>query len=175
MVNKFKNKVGVTSVILTFLALSIQANAQNLTKYYVSSLQQQGILYFIFPQKNFKTPSKEDFIYDITYLNSSDSATINFSYYDKESVILDSIVLKSSNIEYRSKVKRIFIDKEKGNWHYRYTFKVPFTKLLTFYKTPDPSLNIVTDKGTRSLPVSEQWKKNVKPTVQIFHIIQKNK
>jgi len=159
-----------------FLATGV-SSAQNLSKYYINSVQSGSILYFIKPQTNFNNPkTRTDFIFDVTYLNSNDSATINFSYFDKENINPESITIAYSDWKYQTDLKRIYVDAKKELWRYRYSFKIPFDQLLLFYRAQSPIITISTDSSRIiTIRTVKQWEKNADINRKIIQIIQKNK
>lgn len=121
-----------------FLILTLNANGQNISKHYTSSIQSNGMLYFILPQSGFKNNKvNSTFIYDITYLTTNDSVTLNFSYYDKSNRDIDSIMFMRDNSEITSNTEKIFVETKKKKWHYRYSTQILFTDLNNFYSKPD--------------------------------------
>jgi len=179
-------KTGVTTpvfifcirmILLIFVLAPGKTAAQNLTKYYVALYQSDGVLYFVLPQTNFNNPqTKNDFIMDVTCHNSKDSATVNFTYYDRENFNPETIAITYNDWKYHAPVKRIYTDMEKGLWRYRYTFNIPFEQLSLFYKAKSPDITITTDLS-RSIPVktTKQWEKNADVNNKIIQIIQKNR
>ncbi|GHT25592.1 hypothetical protein FACS189430_12230 [Bacteroidia bacterium] len=149
--------------------------AQDLKKYYVSSIQPAGILYFILPQTNFTNPaSHTGFSMDVTYLDSGDSATVNFTYSDPANIELRSITFAYLEWGYRAPVKRIYIDTNKNLWVYRYTFAIPFRDLSLFYRTKEPQITLTTDSGAIPLKAEKaQWKKNADISGRIIGMIGK--
>ncbi len=164
-------------VCCAFILVHGKTAAQNLSKYYVSSVQPTGILYFILPQTNFNNPdTKKDFIIDVTYLNSKDSATVNFTFLDKENINPETITIAYSSWKYQTPVKRIYVDTEKDQWRYRYTFSIPFDQLVLFYKAKDPAITLSTGSAhVVSVKTVKQWEKNAEINNRIVQIIQKNK
>jgi len=152
-------------------------SAQKLSKFYVSSSHPSGILYFVLPQTYFRNPdTKTDFVIDITYLDHKDSATVNFTYTDRESISLESITIAYDNWLYKTTVKRIYIDMAKSRWHYRYTFDIPFEKLPLFYRSKNPTITIKTNsERTITLQTVRRWRRNSEINNRIVQIIQKNK
>ena len=80
--------------LIAFIFIS-NIYGQNISKHYVSSSQDGGILYFAFPQRGFNSiKEKNKLIYDITHHTADSFATLNFSYYDKSSIEIDSVTCK---------------------------------------------------------------------------------
>lgn len=113
---------------------------------------------------------------DITYLDCNDSATVNFTYTDKESINPETITIAYGSWQYQTTVKQIFIDLKKSEWNYRYTFNIPFDYFPLFFRAKDPVITITTDSD-RTVPLHavKQWKKNAEINHLIIQIIQKNK
>jgi len=158
------------------LLATLGLNAQNLSKYYVSTSQPSGILYFVLPQTNFKNLElKKDFVMDVTYLNSNDSAVVNFTYIDREILNLITVSIAYGSWQYTSTASRIYVDAGKKQWNHRYTFKIPFNQLVLFYKAKEPVITITTD-SLRSIPIHtvRQWGKNYPVNNRIMQVIQNN-
>lgn len=169
-------QTGVLICCVFFMA-QCETNAQKLSKYYVSYSQPAGMMYFIQPQTNFNnTATKEKFISDVTYIDSNDSATINFTFSDKDDLNLKTITVAYGNWQYQSDVQRIYVDMDKKRWRYRYTFQIPFEQLVLFYRAKAPVITLATDSSRNiSVKTIKQWKKNAEINNHIMQIIQKNK
>jgi len=154
-----------------------ESSAQKLSNYYVTSSQPEGVLYFIKPQTNFFTPSaKKEFIMDVTYPDYKDTAIINFTFFDKEDIHLQTITVAYNNWQYQSVVQRIYIDREKKQWRYRYSFQIPFEQLVFFYRAKTPILTLTTNSSsTITIKPMKQWEKNSEVNNRIIQVIQKNK
>ena len=162
--------------VCCMLLIQGKTNAQNPSAYYVSSMQSTGILYFVRPQTYFRNlNTNADLIMDVTYLNSRDSATINFSYFDRENINLETINISYDSWQYQTDVKRIFVEMKKKQWHYRYTFDIPFEQLELFYKTNAPVISLAAGSRTINIQPIRRWRKNSEINNLIIQIIQKNK
>lgn len=162
-------------VSLLFLTGTI--NGQNISKFYNSSLQGNGTLYFIFPQSGFHNNKiKSKLTYDITYLTSSDSATLNFSYFDKLDRTIDSVTFISNSQKFSSSIKKIFIETKKTKWHYRYSTNILFTDLNIFFNQADNAKIILhTQQGMVELSIkTKTWKKQSSVTKRILTLIKHN-
>ena len=187
MVNKKRpnsNKTGVSAPVLllckmlcVFVFSMNLSSAQDPSKYYVSASHLDGILYFVLPQTNFINPNnKKDFVMDVTYLNSNDSAVVNFTYFDKEIMNFKDICIVYGSWQYQTSVSRIFVDADKKQWRYRYTFKIPFNQLVIFYNSKDPVITITTDSlHIIKIHTVKRWEKNNAVNKRIIQIIQRNK
>ena len=159
------------------MLVQCETNAQKPSKYYVTYTQPDGSLYFIQPQTVFSNPeTKTDFILDVTYLNSKDSATFSFTFFDKDDLNLETITVAYGDWQYQSTVKRIYVDGEKKLWRFRYTFNIPFDQLVRFYRAKEPVITLTTDTA-RAIPIktTKQWGKNAEINQKIMQIIQINK
>lgn len=164
-------------LFLSLLFLANTSNGQNISKYYTSSLQGNGMLYFIFPQSGFNNKEvNSTFIYDITYLTTNDTITLNFSYFDKSKYDIDSIAFVSNNETCSTKVKKIFIETKKQKWHCRYSSKVLFSDLNSFLnQSGKPKIILYTKQGVVELTIKARiWKKKSSVTKKILTLIKYN-
>jgi len=160
------------------LLLTCTINGQNISKYYTSSLQENGTLYFIIPQSGFNNNKiNGKLTYDITYLTTNDTATLNFSYFDMANRDIDSVVFIGVNKKCSSSVKKIFIETKKQKWHYRYSSKILFTDLINFFNQSDnPKIILYTKQGAVELNIKARtWKKQSSVTTKILTLIKYNK
>jgi hypothetical protein len=165
-------------VLILLSASSINSNGQNISSHYTSSLQKKGTLYFILPKSGFEEGStKNEFTYDITYLTSNDTVTVNFSYFDKLDRTFDSIVFVSSNKKFSSNVKKLFIETKKLKWHYRCTSKFLFNDIDGFFNQPeDPKIMLYTQQGIVELKMkTKTWKKQSAVVRKIIALIKLNR
>lgn len=169
--------IGICLFLVFLLFKPAVFQAQKINNHYVSYIQQKGTLYFIRPQKGFKNKGYgSSFIYDITCLSSSDSVTINFSYFDKNSRILDSLYLIRGSKRILVPVSKIFIETKKANWHYRFTTRVLLSELETFFVENEIGTIALIEKNT-TIPLytsKKKWKKNAAINTKIFKLIRYN-
>ena len=136
--------------------------AHKTKKYYSAYIQGNGMLYHANTPYSFHDNSGNHFVYDITYLPDKDSAILNFSFYDKAAITIDSISLaRSGSTALSAPAKRIFIEQRKNKWHYRYTaaFGAAVLNKLLLQNSSAPLVAIHTDKGGLSLSISNKhWK-----------------
>lgn len=163
---------------LVFLGLSIPSNAQKISKYFTSSIQENGILYFIKPIKGFKSSSDhKTFTYDITYLTSKDSVTLNFLLKDKDLISPKILIFKLFNDSIQSSLKKIFVEAHKSKWLYRYSATFSVKDMQKFYasKVP-PTLKIITQKQEKIILDHDhvKWKKQSSILSKIFQMIRMN-
>jgi hypothetical protein len=162
---------------IPLLFLTSIINGQHISRYYTSSLQEKGTLYFIFPQSGFSNDKiKGEFIYDITCLTKNDTATLNFSYFEKSNRDIDSIAFVGIYKKYSGSVKKIFIETKKQKWHYRYTSKILFADLYDFFNQSDkPKIILYTQQGVVELTIKARiWKKRSSVTGKILTLIKYN-
>lgn len=166
------------STALIFLMCSQSVKAQKLKKYYTSSIESKGAIYYIFPLKGFKnTASNSSFVYDITYLTGHDSATVNFSYFDKNALVLDSICFTNDvKACVMQSVKKIFIESKKSKLHYRFTTKMAFADLKNFYLADHAAkISLHSNKGQIDLREKNRtWKKQAGAIRRILELISLN-
>lgn len=165
-------------IFTSLLLLNISVVGQNISKYYTSSIQQNGTLFFIFPQSGFENSKiKAKLTYDITYLTKNDSAVLIFSFFDKTLREIDSIVFISVNKKYTSAVKKIFVEPKKQKWHFRYNSKFQFNELdEIFNSVSKPRIILYTKQGEVELDIkAKKWKKHSSITNKIFTLIKYNK
>lgn len=174
MVNNFKRAIVRYSVLL-LVFFSFNSYAQKLSKHYISSLQQNGTLYFIYEQNDFKSKSS-DFKYDLTILSTGDSVTMNFSILEKDNVEIDSIQLVKESLQLTSGTERIFIEPKKNLWHGRFTTKFLFTDIQKFYSEGVPKIILYAKKGNMEFTIKKSaWEDQYELMNRIFQVIKYNK
>ena len=172
-------KMGCKTLHLFFFSLLIlcsKTNGQNISKHYASLYQENRILYYIFPTKGFKNKSGNHLVYDITYLTTTDTAIIKFSYFDKNkkdikelNVLSDKLTILTTN--------KIFVETKKRKWHYRYSAKIALNDLIHLFaqKVP-PTIKIISQPETTELRMRKsRWKKLAKRTTKILEMVIFNK
>ncbi|MBK8586980.1 MAG: hypothetical protein IPN88_16825 [Bacteroidetes bacterium] len=173
MANNFKQAI-VRYLVLLLVLFSFTGYSQKISKHYSSALQQNGTLYFIFEQNDFSCNSS-DFKYDLTYLSSGDSITMNFSIFDQSNIEIDSIRLVKDTCNLSAKADRIFIEPKKNKWHGRFTTKFLFADLEKFYGEGIPEI-ILMQKRRNGFTISKgAWKKQAELVNKIFMVIKYNK
>ena len=186
MVNNKKNgemcvSTSLYCIVLTtlfFLIISINSFSQNISKHYTSLRQSKGVLYYILPQNGFKNKdTKNEFIYDITYLTENDSLILNFSYFDKLIREIDSIAIIGGDRKYISLTNKIFIDIKRSKWHYRYSSNFLFNDIKTlFTQINSPTIILYSKQGLIELKIkSKTWRKQSAITNKILTLIVYNK
>lgn len=116
--------------LILFVAAFNTANAQKISKYFTSSMQDDGTLYFIEPKQEFKNNKEHCNLYfDLTYLTSNDSISLNFTYLDKKIRSIDSLSFIQGNMKISTYTKKLFIESDKKIWKHRYSGKFFFNDL----------------------------------------------
>lgn len=168
--------------ILFFIVFSYQTifclKAQNIAKFYTSSIQEKGTLYYIFPMKLKTCKNNEDFFYDFTSLSSKDSVNVNFSFYEKQKLVIDSICIMNKSIEIKSSTKKIFVEADHNNWKYRYGFTIKNAELIKIFNSKDiPSIYMIYN-GVEKTEIKfskSKWKKQSNIISRIFEMQAMNK
>ena len=139
----FSVKRGASLVILSllaFLAPSFSGSAQKLSNYYTAAIMDSGMLYFVFPLDDFQEDvTRSRLIFDISYLSSRDSATLNFSYFLSSADPAVGIVLRTEDGETACKATKLFIDLEDHQkWHHRFSTTILLSDLAHFFRSVVP-------------------------------------
>lgn len=178
MVNKKNYGALIVPLFFLFsLGASLTTIGQKIEKHYVSSNQSNGIIYFIKPQEGFNSPKNGDLVYDISYLNSSDSCSFLFSYFDKAERTLDSIGFSVQGQYKMLPVSKIFIETTKNVWHYRYRTSLPLDDISAFFaQTDSPPLLLASKQGQVNLSMKKKrWKKLSSINNRILLVIKHNR
>jgi hypothetical protein len=183
MANSQKIKGAALKPLLFFISICMLVSlktsyAQKISRYYVSSIQSNGTIYFVVPQKGFKNNDMNcNLVYDLTYLSSGDTVLFNFSYFDKSQRQIDSISFCFDNSKCTSKTGKIFVETKGNMWHYRYTSKISFKDLNTFYnQQSQPKLLLYTQQGEIKLNMTKsRWKTQATRIQKILTLIAYNK
>jgi hypothetical protein len=170
------NRLLFSILFPVFLLSSFSFFSQNLSKHYSSQHQENGTLYFIYPQKGFHAASGS-LRFDITYLSPEDSVVFNFSYLDKSLRSIDSIIFISGARKVASPVRKLFLESKGKKWYHRYSAKLTFNDLRTFFenKTP-PQIQLHTRENSLLMLKAKKraWKKISAITIRIFTLIIHN-
>jgi hypothetical protein len=151
--------------------------AQKLDKYYTQRVQEGGDIYFIQPYDDFKNSDDHtDFIFDITYRQGTENATLNFTFYTQEPVKTNLLVISSGQKNVSSEVEKLYIDFVKKKWENRYSAQVPFADLTKLFDVSQPPVfGVETEDGQLEFSVSKsKWKKYAEAVTKIFYVISEN-
>ena len=151
-------------------------NAQKLDKYYTSSSGDQGTLYYVNLEDEFKQVNgPASLIYDLSVLSSKDSCYLNFSLYSPTLYRIDSLKIVYDSTAILLPVKKLFIDTDK-DWHHRYSTRVPKVLLAEMYRyEQSPEFTFFTDEKELSLTQkARKWRKTSELGSRIFDLIAYN-
>lgn len=170
--------------ILSILLMgAVGMSAQKLHTYYSFLPQEGGNLYYIMPQKGFQTQDKEakkGLVYDVAYLYSQDSATVNYTYFHLKNFVTDSFyVSDNAGKQLHASPSALLYTHPKGKyWIHRGTVKVPYQVLKSFYQSSSPiRITIIAQDGQRityTMPPSK-WAKHRVLMQNIFTIADLNR
>lgn len=141
-----------------------------------SIIQDKHVLYYIVPQKGFYN-DKNIFTYDLTYLSKSNSITLNFSFLNKNLLILDSISLCINDECVSSKLQKIFIEHNKNKWQCRYSSKFSFNFIYSFFTENNNNPKIILHSNSAPILLNinkNKWEKLSKLNNKIFSIMKAN-
>jgi hypothetical protein len=180
MVNNSKELVRLACQLsFSFLVfLTSAANAQNLNNYYTSLPRENGILYFILPQSGFKDAKTDGKLtYDITYNTGNEWALINFSYYDKREITIDSVAFITVGNRISNNANKLFVERKKTRWHFRYSTNLFFHELEKFFTPEDePKIRLYTNLDVVELYMpGKAWKRKSSITKKIVTLIKQNR
>ncbi|MCD8178301.1 MAG: hypothetical protein LUE98_13115 [Tannerellaceae bacterium] len=170
--------------LLLFISLCLfagSAQAQKIHRQYAFYPQEEGNVYFIYPQKGFTSADKDvvkGLVYDITYVSGRDSASFIFSYFTKNVVQAKSIVFKDTtgNILYEAPVTMMFTQPKKNNWHQRAQVMIPYETLTSLYEQPQPYAICLNGGKEILFEISpKSWKKQSGVINKIFEVVKYNR
>jgi len=170
-----------TSCLFVFLVISNCLFSQRINKYFVSNVQDNGILYFIEPEHKWKSTEDNTFEFDITYLSSTDSISLNFSFLSKELEEINNLLFNIEGAEKPISVlcDKIYIDYNKRIWVHRYTSKISHNEFLQLYANnqgPAPKVVVKFKNDECVLFTNERkWRKKSKIINRIFQLTEANK
>ncbi len=160
------------------MLIAFVASGQKLSKYYTTSELENGRIYFVKPFDDFESRKGRDaFIYDLTYLEGSDTLTMNYTYFAGEAFEADSIGIQFDKRVRFFPTERLFIEREKRDWKHRYTTELPLEFMIDFYDSKNSPFFQVKN-GTESLVYdikNNKWEKFAGIMQQIFKVIELNR
>lgn len=177
---KFKKEVIFSPLFLLFFLFlgmnSADLQAQKISNYYTSYHQEEGILYYIYENKDFRNHDKSPLAYDLTYHSAKDSITFNFTFLTDQPQEINGIKLFQENNAQIFPVKRIFVEKDKKQWKQRYSAKMAFNDLKDFFQASSVSIQLMTLQNTELSyeSKSKRWKKQSAIVADILQIIELN-
>lgn len=181
MVNKLPTRACFSRPFILLILLTVicsTANAQKISKYFTSSMQDNGVLYFIEPKQEFKSDNENcKLFYDLTYLTTNDTVTFNFTYSDENLREIDRIDLISDDKKISSSTNKIFIESKKDVWNHRYSAKFLFEDLDSVFQQDSRSSILINYNGQSVLLETQQkrWEKQSEILSKILLMIKANK
>lgn len=161
--------------LLCLAAFALSLSAKDINKYYVSSYQDNGVLYFVYPDLTFLGEGELSF--DLTYLHPNDSVVLNFTYTDTQLLKLQQLSISVNHSVLASdSLNQLFVEYKKGSWVHRYSATFEKHTLYTLLTEPTPiDILLSTADGIVNLEVKEkQWKKQSEILQLIFQMIDAN-
>jgi hypothetical protein len=163
---------------IVFCMLATPLLAEKTEDMYVMRHSPEGQLFFIRPNTFYSTDTKSDLLFDITHLNTTDTASIKMTIYETTMVDVDSVALLCDGKRYISNtVSSIYKEKEKKHWIHRCDCVFPFNEVkLTMIASQAPTFVVYTNKSTLSYTLTaNNWKKLHPHFCDIFMIIDESK
>lgn len=164
-------------VALFFFIGYTNLEAQKISRYYTSSAQNAGMLYFIKPQKGFASNVQNaHLVYDITTFAKSDSVTFNFTFTSSKALHLVEAEFNVTASSVRAKAVKLYIETKKLNWVYRYSLRLSKNELMQFFnasKPPSLLIHCTEEVITLKMP-KRQWQKLSARNRRIFELIALN-
>lgn len=166
-------------LLVLFMLLNVSmAFAQSAEGRYSSRLTQDGAIYFIMPHSIKDLSHIKKFEYDITLLNWTDSATVNFTFESDLMSLPENFSLKSGDKTYPcSSYSPLFIDIRKKHYEIRITSKFLVSDIETIFSAPWPPVFSFTQGQTdvRATYKQKAWDKDRKKLSDIIHLFKYSK
>lgn len=178
--NQIKRGKAIPPLLLLVLMNTLCSNsfAQNISKYYRVSMQENGRLFFVEPEQKFKNKNTHcKLSYDLTYLTSKDTVLLNFTYTDNTIRLIDSIRFVYGENRISSITKKLFIENDKKLWKHRYSAKFSFDEIyLIYHQEKSPKILLYFGNKSTQLGIkNRKWKKKSKILSKIMTLIKVNK
>ena len=145
---------------------------------YVMRHSPEGALFFIRPNTLNGTTNKSYLQFDITHLNTTDSASIKMTTYENTLVEIDSVVVLVGESRYVcSAVASIYKEKENKSWVHRSECVLPYLDVKeVMISEPAPVIEVYTNKGSNTYTLSvNKWKNLRAHMMDIFMMIDYSK
>lgn len=164
--------------LLILLIFNLPLFGQSAENRYHSRMTQDGVLFFIMPQKLHDLQGMKKFEYDMTLLNWTDSATINFTFESNSISIPTGLTIKNNteSIVCRS-YSPLFIDLKKNHYEIRITAKFSINEVDSFIEsTTPPRFCFMQDNQLMSASYrAGAWKKDRIKLQKIFQLYKYSK
>lgn len=126
-------------LLFVFLMQTFCLSAQNnLSNRYVMHPRADDLLYFVLPFDLPCVAKGKAANLDITYVTSDTQCKVNMSLWTPEPCRVDSIVLLSGRSYRTDSLTLFFVEKDKGCWWQRLSFKVDYDTLVQLYGAETP-------------------------------------
>ena len=165
-------------LVLLILFGTLSGYSQSADGRYLSRMTRDGMLYFIYPKKLGKLSGIKHFDYDVTLLNWTDSATINFTFESKNMSVPESIrIIADSDTISCDSYSPLYIDIKKNNYEIRITSKFTISDIKKIFSSlASPVFLIEQDKTIERATYSENaWKKDRKKLIDILNLYNYSK
>lgn len=154
---------------------SLCVAGQNAAGRYVSRMTQDGMLYFINPQKIKQCTEIKNFEYDMTCLSWSDSVTVNFTFKSNSVDRPANLKIESCGKSYAcNNYSLLFTDIVKGGYEIRVTSKFLLSDIEKVLQCQSSPIFSFSQNGiTRTAAYSSgAWRKDQKKLTDIFNIFR---
>ena len=163
---------------LLIVCMSIPVFAEKTEDMYIMRLTTQGQLFFISENIFPSIDRKSSLPFDITYLNSTDSASVKMTVPSHTLTHVDSVALVTEEERYLCPmVHTIYKEKEKKHWIHRADCAFSYQAIKKCMIQPtSPKIVIYTAVGEQSFVMPQkQWEKLQPHMVEIFMLIDASK
>lgn len=163
---------------LFFCIMTTPLFAEKIEDMYVMRHSPEGQLFFIRPNTFFSADHKTEFSFDITHLNTTDTASIKMTVYESTLVNVDSVAILCDGQRYICNTPMsIYKEKEKKHWVHRCDCLFPYKEVkLAMIADEAPTFVIYTNKSTLSYTATaNNWKKLHPNFCDIFMIIDESR
>ena len=152
--------------------------AEKIEDMFVMRHSPEGVLFFIRPNTFFSADKKSEFSFDITHLNTTDTASVKMTVYESSLINVDSVAILCDGARYLCHTPMsIYKEREKKHWVHRCDCVFPFKDVkLAMIADEAPTFVVYTNKSTLSytLPLNN-WKKLHPHFCDIFMMIDESK
>ena len=152
--------------------------AQKTEDMYVMRHSSDGLLYFIRPNLFYSSDSKTELSYDITHLNTTDTASVKMTIYETALIHVDSVAIVSNGARFLcDDVVSIYKEKNRKLWEHRYECPFPYEAVKSAMTAEQaPTVIVYTNKSTSSYTMAaKKWAKLSSCFSEIFMLIDESK
>lgn len=144
---------------------------------YISHLTENGILYFVYPQKVPATKGakvKSKLEYDISHLVTNDTVIFNFTVNISPAEKISKLNIRTDNGTREYTPEKIYIEEAKGLLRYRLSLQFTYAELRSLFESNSPFLMDFGNGITFSYP-DKKWAKQKAEMMPILHLMEINK